>query len=84
MYTQVDFGKKLKEKVSVREERSEIGLWAHEIYMEHILGMDLGFVSLLLTLNSMEMGPEFYLSYERLNEIADDLIAGKKEINLDY
>ena len=32
----------------------------------------------------MELGPEFSLSYKRLNEIADDLINGKKDVNLIY
>lgn len=31
----------------------------------------------------MEDGSEFELSYERLNEIANDLIAGR-EVNMDY
>ena len=35
----------------------------------------------MLGLNTMELGPEFARSYEILNKIADDLIAGK-EIDL--
>lgn len=84
MYTRADFGRELKERVAERQDRIEIGLWAHDMYIDHIMDIDDKFRDILLTLNSMEMGPEFHLSYERLDEIADDLIAGKEEINLDY
>ena len=84
MYTRVDFGRALKEKVYHRENVVFIGEWAHTMYMEHIEDLDAEFRHILITLNYMEDGPEFELSYERLNEIADDLIAGKKEVNLDY
>jgi hypothetical protein len=84
MYTREDFGRELKERASERQDRIEIGCWAYEMYMEHIVDIDLKFADILLTLNSMEMGPEFHLSYKRLDEIADDLIAGKEEVNMDY
>ena len=45
---------------------------------------DVEFNRILIILNTMEDGPEFEISYERLNEIADDLIAGKTNINMDY
>ena len=45
--------------------------------------VDNDFRHILLTLNYMEDGPEFELSYKRLNEIADDLISGR-QVNLDY
>lgn len=84
MYTRMDFGKALKEKVVNKENIAEIGHWAYVIYYDHIEDIDLDFVNILLTLNHMEEGPEFELSYERLDEIADDLITGKKDIDLDY
>lgn len=84
MYTRADFGKELKERVRNREDVAYIGYWALCMYMEHILDIDDDFEHVLITLNSMDNGPEFALSYKRLDEIADDLIAGKKDINLDY
>jgi hypothetical protein len=84
MYTRADFGRELKEKVAQRQDKVEIGVWAHTMYMEHIVDIDLKFREILLILNSMEMGSEFHLSYKRLDEIADDLIAGKEEVNMDY
>ena len=36
MYTRVDFGRALKEKVYHRENVVFIGEWAHTMYMEHI------------------------------------------------
>ena len=87
MYTRVDFGKELKEMVMKKNDVSDIGYWAHEMYIEHITDImdnDPDLREILLTLNTMELGPEFELSYKRLNEIADDLILGKKNLNLDY
>lgn len=85
MYTKKDFGHELKERVSNNENVAEIGNWAFSIYLEHIEDInDAEFRNILLTLNHMSNEPGFELSYQRLNEIADDLIAGKKNINLDY
>ena len=79
IYTRVDFGKSLKEKVYNQEDVESIGIWAHTMYIiEHIEDIDLDFVNILLTLNTMELGPQFAFSYEELNKIADDLIAGRK------
>lgn len=77
MYTRMQFGKELKERVLIKQDISEIGHWAYVMYIEHIEDIDLDFREILLTLNGMEDGPEFAFTYEELNEIADDLIAGK-------
>lgn len=77
MYTSVDFGKALKEKVHNQVDVEHIGIWAHTMYIEHIEDIDLDFVNILLTLNTMELGPQFAFSYEELDKIADDLIAGR-------
>lgn len=84
MYTRADFGQELKERVENEQDVSAIGNWAYFIYLEHIEEIDNEFQTILLTLNHMEDGPEFAMSYQRLNEIAEDLIAGKKDINMDY
>lgn len=79
MYTKKQFGQELKEMVAKREEIAAIGSWAHNTYYEHISEIDLksGLRKFLLQLGTMEDGPEFELSYEKLNEIADKLIAGE-------
>lgn len=78
MYTRKQFGKELKEKVSMKQDIVEIGHWTYSIYLKHIDEInDQGFDDILLTLNTMEDGPEFAFTYEELNQIADDLIAGK-------
>ncbi|MFJ1268536.1 hypothetical protein ACD661_08220 [Legionella lytica] len=84
MYTRADFGLKLKEWVRTKQDVADIGNWVYSIYLDHIEDIDREFRHILITLNYMEDGPEFALSYKRLDEIADDLIAGKKDINLDY
>ncbi len=71
------FGIELKERVLKKQDITEIGHWAYWIYLEYIKDIDLDFREILLTLNGMEDGPEFAFTYEELNQIADDLIAGK-------
>ncbi|MCC5792423.1 MAG: hypothetical protein JJT82_07445 [Legionellaceae bacterium] len=84
MYTRMGFGKELKERIAKHNTISEIGAWAYDVYLGETPDNDAEFNNILLILNCMENGPEFEISYKRLNEIADDLIAGKKTINMDY
>lgn len=83
MYTRADFGKELKERVAQKNDLSEVGSWAYEVYLGETPDNDREFLNILLILNTMEDGYEFELSYERLNEISNDLIAGR-EVNMDY
>ena len=75
-YTRKQFGTELKQRVSNKEALESIAHWAYTIYTDH--DTDTTFGNILLTLNYMELGPEFAFSYEKLNQIADDLIAGKE------
>jgi ADP-glucose pyrophosphorylase len=83
MYSKIKFGQDLKERVLKKQNVTDIGTWAFSTYWKHIEDIDSDFEDVLLTLNKMELGPEFAFTYERLNEIADDLIAGN-DVNLDY
>ena len=76
MYIKRLFGVELKERILKRQDVSEIGHWAYVFYLEYIEDIDLGFRNILLTLNTMEDGSEFAFTYQELNKIADDLIAG--------
>ena len=78
MYTEVEFGKELKQKVLDKAPVSEIGDWAYSVYLNNIQSISLDFRRILLTLNTMEDGPEFAYTHEELKQIADDLISGKK------
>jgi hypothetical protein len=78
-YTLIEIGNQLREMVTDREDREEIGSWAWNIYHHSYLENETKEVNkLLLYLSAMEDGPEFYYSYEELEKIADDLIAGKE------
>lgn len=81
MYKRADFALALKDKIKKKQDVKEIGDWAYSVSLEN--DVDQGFHHILITLSYMELGPEFALSYERLNEIAEDMIAGR-EVNLDY
>lgn len=74
-YSRELFGKELKERVIRKEDLLVIGEWAYSICLDY--DVDHNFRRLLLVLTSMGDEPEFALSYEELNQIADDLIAGK-------
>lgn len=74
MYTKINFAKDLKEKIDKEESLVEIGIWAHEIYMDYEDTKDAPFLNLLIALGTMELGEAFALSYEKLNEVADKLM----------
>lgn len=78
MYTREKFGRDLKQRVLERENVEVIGYWAHSVYVDWLDIKDVNFMKFLLHLNTMELGPEFAFSYEELDQIADDLIAGKE------
>lgn len=81
-YTRKDFGLKLKEKIKKREDVVDIGKWAFSVYCDHVDDIDDDFQEFLKDLNAMEDDPQFELSYEKLDSIADRLIAGEKNIQL--
>ena len=82
MYAKTMFGIELKDRIAKRLDFEKIGAWAYSIYLNHSNEInDSGFDNILLTLTTMELGPQFYFTYEELNAIANDLIAGK-EVNL--
>jgi len=78
MYTKVQFGKDLKQRVLKKENIESIGCWAYSVYLDWLDCNDLYFLRLLLDLSRMELGYQFAYSYEELDQIADDLIASKE------
>ena len=76
-YTKLTFGQELKERVCQRQDIIEIGIWAHSAYLDYSGKLDGNLLQVMLDLNTMELGEQFAISYEMLNKIADDLIAGK-------
>ena len=85
MYTRADFGKELKERVIKKQSVVLIAEWAYSVYLEHVADIDIDpeFRNILFILNFMDVGPKAEFSHERLNEMADNLIAGKR-VNLQY
>lgn len=84
-YTREQLGKELKEKVFKKIATEDIGAWSFTIYMNHRRDLDSypDLHDVLMTLATMEEGPEFAYSYERLYQIADDLIEGR-EVDLSH
>ena len=77
MSLRIIFGQELKNFVVDRKPTTQIGTWAFSFYWDNIEQIDSDFENILLTINKMELGPEFAFPYEELEQIADDLIAGR-------
>ena len=78
VYTKIQFGRDLKQRVTARENVESIGRWAFSTYWKHMLDIEDDVIDIALQLNTMELGYQFAYSYEELDQIADDLIAGKE------
>ena len=81
-YTRKNFGLELKEKIKNKDDAELIGLWALSVYYEYMLEIDDDFQDFLTDLGSMSADPQFELSYEKLDNIADRLITGEQSIEL--
>ena len=77
MYGKKEFGKELKLNLEKGLRSAELGHWVYGVYIRNISEIDKELQEIMLFLNTMEDGPEFELSYEELDKIADELIAGK-------
>ena len=75
--TKKEFGEQLKKMVSERQALDKIGRWAYSVYLNWYDCEDAKFLKSLIDLGTLELGPEFAVPYEELDEIADDIIAGK-------
>jgi hypothetical protein len=80
MYTRIQFGLDLKEILKKTQDPFEIGQWAFSVYWDHVADLEHEVRAIALTLNTMEDAPEFAFTYEELEKISDDLIAGKSVI----
>lgn len=80
-YTKPMFGYELKEQILRKQNIIDIGKWAFSTYWKHCDNIEDELREIMLDLNTMEMGPEFAISYEMLHKIANDLIA-EKDIDL--
>jgi hypothetical protein len=77
MYTKKMFAQDLKYRVLHKQTVKSIGAWAYSVYLDWDDVNDANFLNLLICLNTMELGEEFAFTYEELDKIANDLIAGK-------
>ena len=76
MYTRQQFGKELKDKIRNKIPTEKIGYWSYLVYLEYSGEIDSQFDQFLIDLGTMELGPEFAYSYEKLEKIADELMLG--------
>ncbi len=81
IYTRQQCGKELKDKIQNKVDVATIGRWAYAMYSKHMCDIDDDFKRFLKNLDAMDAGPEFKLSYEELDQIADRLIAGERNID---
>ena len=76
-YKKIFFGRDLKKHLRDNTSAADIGRWVYTLYVDDVAGNDRSFDDLIYTLMGMEEGPEFEYSYNKLNNIADRLIAGE-------
>ena len=80
MYTKFKLAVDLKDNIEKGLSPATIGEWAHAVYLKSCESdiSDESLDALLLDLNHMSNGPEFELSNDKLVEIANLLIEGKR------
>ena len=76
-YTKKQFGLELKSKILNNYDCNEISKWAFKIYMDHGLELEKDLHPIVLRLMTMEEGPEFILSKEELQLLANTLVGEK-------
>ena len=72
------FGNELKQRLLKNQTIDQMAPWFYDNYINFSRSEDSKFKELLYELMMMDSGPEFELSYEELNQIADKLIAGEE------
>jgi hypothetical protein len=79
--TREEVGLQLKEKIQKKENIYWIGQWAWFLYSDYIGYLDDDFSEFLSDLSLMQT-PGYELSYERLDHLADKLLAGQQVIKI--
>ncbi len=77
-YTPELFGEVLKRKIAERNSIEAIANWAYDVQIYICKDRNDWFYDLVLTMEMMGIGEEFEYTYEELEKIANDLIAGKE------
>lgn len=72
------FGNELKQRLLKNQTIDQMAPWFYDNYINFSRNEDPKFKELLYELMMMDAGPEFELSYEELNQIANKLIAGEE------
>jgi hypothetical protein len=76
VYTKIEFGEDLKWKLTETRKKKEITDWAFKILLRFPYEMEKGLKDILLTLSIMDHDPEFNLSIQEVEQLADDLEKG--------
>lgn len=74
IYTKKQFGLELHSKLLIKCTYNEISKWAFKIYIDHGSDFENELDFSVLKLIAMEEGPEFILSREELQLLAETLI----------
>ncbi len=77
MFTKQQFGQELKNRLIKKQSMQKLAFWLHSVYLSIEAEKDSSLNDVVYALMMMDAGPEFELSYEELDQIADKLIAGE-------
>jgi hypothetical protein len=78
IYKKNEFGEDLKWKLTETQKKEEVTDWAFKILLRFPYEMEKGLKDILLTLSIMDHDPEFNLSIQEVEQLADDLEKGKE------
>ncbi len=72
-YTRKDFGARLKKQLTVDYDVVKVARWAHKEYLDHCRELEADLVAEITKIIAMEEGPEFELTKEEIQLLADEL-----------
>lgn len=75
MITKIQFGQELEKRVLSKQPVPEIAQWVQSVYEQGVVDADFNFLELLLTLSTLDGGPDDEFEDEDLLEIAEMLQA---------
>jgi len=72
-YTRKEFGARLRAQLSIDYDVVKVARWAHQQYLDHCRELDGDLVNEMMRIIAMEEGPEFELTGQEIQAIADEL-----------
>lgn len=73
-YPKKDFGLRLKEQLNIGYDVVRVARWAYQEYLDHCSELEPGLKSEMMKIIAMEEGPEFEMSEQEIQTLANELL----------